>query len=131
MFVHHLGLACVSIEEGLAHLRAVYDGVTPGEAVYDERQDATVCLVETANGVTLELVAGAAVAGVLKRGGGLYHVCYEVADLAVALERLQAAGGVVVAEPKPARLFGGRPVAFVHTRSGLLELLERAPGTGG
>ena len=37
-------------------------------------------------------------------------------------------GGVLVSEPKPAVLFGGRRVAFLYTRIGLIELLEENDG---
>jgi methylmalonyl-CoA/ethylmalonyl-CoA epimerase len=62
------------------------------------------------------------------KGEGFHHVCYEVEDLAAALDRL-AADGVELIDPTPRRGAEG-PVAFLHPRSGhgvLVELIE-APG---
>jgi methylmalonyl-CoA/ethylmalonyl-CoA epimerase len=62
------------------------------------------------------------------KGEGVHHVCYEVADLASALDRM-AEAGVELIDRRPRRGAEG-PVAFVHPRSGhgvLVELIE-APG---
>jgi methylmalonyl-CoA/ethylmalonyl-CoA epimerase len=62
------------------------------------------------------------------KGEGFHHVCYEVADLAAELRRLEAAA-VELIDREPRRGAEG-PVAFIHPRSGhgvLVELIE-APG---
>lgn len=62
------------------------------------------------------------------KGEGVHHVCYEVADVAAALDRM-AGEGVELIDRAPRRGAEG-PVAFVHPRSGhgvLVELIE-APG---
>ena len=62
------------------------------------------------------------------KGEGVHHVCYEVPDVASALDRM-AGAGVELIDPAPRRGAEG-PVAFVHPRSGhgvLVELIE-APG---
>ncbi len=62
------------------------------------------------------------------RGEGFHHVCLEVDDLAVELERL-AAEGVELIDSAPRRGAEG-PVAFIHPRSchGVLVELIEAPG---
>ena len=62
------------------------------------------------------------------RGEGFHHVCYEVANLAETLLRLEI-DGVELIDTAPRRGAEG-PVAFIHPRSGhgvLVELIE-APG---
>lgn len=62
------------------------------------------------------------------RGEGVHHVCYEVADIAAALDRMAGEGAELI-DTAPRRGAEG-PVAFVHPRSGhgvLVELIE-APG---
>ncbi|GJE13976.1 Ethylmalonyl-CoA/methylmalonyl-CoA epimerase [Methylobacterium longum] len=64
-----------------------------------------------------------------KKGVGIYHVCYEVDDLAGTLDALHAKNLNVleVVEARPAVLFGGRPVAFYLVEGfGLIELLGPA-----
>jgi len=63
-----------------------------------------------------------------RRGEGLHHLCFEVADLDAALQRLQSAGVAVVGEPGRAGAEGAR-VAFLHPRGTggvLIELRTRA-----
>jgi methylmalonyl-CoA/ethylmalonyl-CoA epimerase len=50
-----------------------------------------------------------------RRGEGIHHLCFEVADLDAALGRLQAAGIAVAGEPGRAGA-GGARVAFLHPR---------------
>jgi len=61
-----------------------------------------------------------------KKGEGLHHVGYRVADCAVALESIKASGGQVIDErPRPGSR--GTIVAFVHPKTSfgtLIELVE-------
>lgn len=125
MKFHHVGIACRSIEAGLETLRRTYHVSRVLGPVHDPHQDATVCLAITTDGVSLELVAGPRVEGLLKRGVQLYHTCFAVEDLDAELARLVTSGAMVVGPPAPAPLFDGARVAFVATPLGLVELLEQ------
>jgi LAO/AO transport system kinase len=62
-----------------------------------------------------------------RRGEGIHHLCFEVADLDAALGRLQAAGIAVAGAPGRAGAEGAR-VAFLHPRGTggvLIELRTR------
>lgn len=83
-----------------------------------------MCLLECVDGLRIELVSGAAVAGLVSKGMTWYHNCYEVEDIASAIDALAQARCVLAREPRPAVLFGGRQVAFLYSPLGLLELLE-------
>lgn len=58
------------------------------------------------------------IAGFLARnaGGGVHHVCYEVADIAAASEQLQAKGLRVLGDGKPRIGAHGKPVLFLHPK---------------
>ncbi len=61
-----------------------------------------------------------------KRGPGLHHIAYRVADLAGTLDRL-AAAGVQLIDRAPRPGAHGHRVAFIHPRSAggvLVELVE-------
>ena len=61
-----------------------------------------------------------------KRGPGIHHICYRVADLDAALERCRQAGYRLVDET-PRRGAAGRRIAFIHPKATggiLLELTE-------
>ncbi|MGH9458073.1 MAG: methylmalonyl-CoA epimerase [Thermoanaerobaculia bacterium] len=65
-----------------------------------------------------------------KRGEGVHHLCFEVSDIEMELEKLQAKGYRLVNEaPVPGAK--GRRVAFLHPSAGngvLIELTERSEG---
>lgn len=66
------------------------------------------------------------VAALAGRGGGLHHVCYEVADLDGWVERGKSEGMLLVAAPIPAPAFAGRRIAWMYAKDRLLvEYLER------
>jgi len=61
----------------------------------------------------------------LAKGVKAYHYGYEVERLDAELERLKAAGGIVVTAPRPAVAFAGRRISFVMLRNlFLVELIE-------
>lgn len=80
----------------------------------------------TTTSMRIELVSGAAVAGAIRRGQSLYHLCYEVEDVTATLAQLGEVGCIRVSGPTPAVLFDGRLVAFLVGPMGLFELLEAA-----
>ncbi len=58
-----------------------------------------------------------------KRGEGLHHVGYRVADCAAALEAMKAAGAIAIDEaPRPGSR--GTTVAFIHPKSAYGTLIE-------
>jgi FkbH-like protein/non-ribosomal peptide synthase protein (TIGR01720 family) len=124
MRFHHIGVACTDIDEGLAFVSGQFDIAAISERVYDQLQQAELCIIETHNGTRIELVAGLQVQGLLARGVTLYHTCFEVDDLEAEIKSACMRGAAIVVEPRPAVLFGGRRVAFLQSPIGLMELLE-------
>ena len=59
--------------------------------------------------------------------GGIHHVCYEVADIVSARDRLVATGARVLGDGKPRIGAHGKPVLFMHPKdfSGTLVELEQ------
>ncbi len=59
-------------------------------------------------------------------GGGLHHVCYEVADIKAATARLVAEGARILGDGKPKIGAHGKPVVFLHPKDtgGVLTELE-------
>jgi methylmalonyl-CoA/ethylmalonyl-CoA epimerase len=70
------------------------------------------------------------IAGFLARNaaGGVHHVCYEVADIDAASERLQAEGLRLLGDGKPRLGAHGKPVLFLHPKDlcGTLVEIEQA-----
>jgi methylmalonyl-CoA/ethylmalonyl-CoA epimerase len=70
------------------------------------------------------------VRGFLERNpaGGLHHLCYEVADIRAARDRLLAAGARILGDGEPQPGAHGKPVLFLHPKDfcGTLIELEEA-----
>jgi methylmalonyl-CoA/ethylmalonyl-CoA epimerase len=57
-------------------------------------------------------------------GGGMHHVCYEVADILVARDTLRNAGARVLGDGEPKMGAHGKPVLFLHPKDFCGTLLE-------
>ena len=66
------------------------------------------------------------VRGFLARNGdgGVHHVCYEVADIRAARDRLTAAGARVLGDGEPRPGAHGKPVLFLHPKDFCGTLIE-------
>jgi methylmalonyl-CoA/ethylmalonyl-CoA epimerase len=127
--LHHLGIAVRSIAKQGAGYCEMFGIEAPGQPVNDELQKVRVAFADLGNGVAIEFVEplgeDSPIQRILNRGGGLYHVCYEVSDLEAHVERVRARGGLLVNGPVPASAFGGRRIAFVYTPGhDLVEFVE-------
>ncbi|MDN2567508.1 methylmalonyl-CoA epimerase [Aquibium sp. A9E412] len=73
---------------------------------------------------------GSPIAAYLERNpaGGMHHLCYEVADIRAARDRLAAAGARVLGDGEPRTGAHGKPVLFLHPKdfAGTLVELEQA-----
>jgi len=62
-----------------------------------------------------------------KRGGGLHHICFEVADIEAEMELLRLRGVRLLSE-KPTVGAGGSKIVFLHRKDAegvLVELVEK------
>lgn len=57
-------------------------------------------------------------------GGGMHHVCYEVADIRLARDQLQKAGARVLGDGEPRTGAHGKPVLFLHPKDFCGTLVE-------
>jgi methylmalonyl-CoA/ethylmalonyl-CoA epimerase len=69
------------------------------------------------------------IAGFIEKNpsGGMHHVCFEVADIAAAVRKLQAEGARVLGDGTPKIGAHGNPVVFLHPKDfdgTLIELEE-------
>ena len=128
--IDHLGVAVASIDDALAVYRAL--GMVEQKRDVMPSQKVTAAFLPVGES-RIELLeptsADSPVAKFLaKRGEGLHHVCFAVADLDAALADLAAKGFRLI---HTAAVPGadGKRVAFLHPEAGrgvLIELSERA-----
>ena len=130
--IHHVAVVVRSIEEALPFHRDVLGLAL--EQVLDIEADRVRIAFLGVGESKVELVEPTdETTGVARflasKGEGVHHVCYEVADVAAALDRM-AGDGIELIDRVPRRGAEG-PVAFVHPRSGhgvLVELIEAPDG---
>ncbi len=125
MKLHHIGVACRDITEGIEQLSRIHHIVERTPVVDDPEQEAQLVLLTLADGTRIELVAGRPVETMIRKNIGLYHLCFEVADIQAEIDRLVSEGAKLIVPPKPAVLFDGRAVAFLYVDYGMIELLSK------
>lgn len=124
---HHVGVAVKDLGRAVEALRLLFPTVEASDVVQDPNQGVHIQFL-TLGDLRVELLQPAAtpspVDSILKRGIGLYHVCFEVNDIEERLTQWVGAGATLVSPPKPAIAFGNRRVAFFMSQGLMIELLE-------
>lgn len=131
--IDHVGVAVADLEEAIGLYANVF-GMSESRRETVDAQGVEAALLDVGDN-HVELLAplgddtpvGRFLA---RRGPGLHHVAYRVADIDVALERLRDSGlRLIDAAPRPG--IGGSRVAFVHpeaTGGVLTEIVEPHAG---
>jgi methylmalonyl-CoA epimerase len=127
--IDHLGVAVTSIEEALPFYLALTgrNEANHRELIAHEQLTAVMVPVQGSRIELLEPLNPDSVIGrfLAKRGPGLHHVAFRVADLSAAVERLRATGAKLLNEPKIGA--GGHLYVFIHPASTggvLIELVQ-------
>jgi methylmalonyl-CoA/ethylmalonyl-CoA epimerase len=130
----------------LNHVAIAVPNLAKGAAVYANSLDAEVSspVPQPEHGVTVAFVTlpntkielleplgtNSPIAKFLERNpdGGIHHICYEVADIGKARDKLQAEGARVLGDGQPKIGAHGKPVLFLHPKDfcGTLVELEQA-----
>ena len=126
----------------LNHVAIVVPDLAKAASLYRETLGARVSapLALPAHGVTVVFVelpntkielleplgADSPVAGFLAKNpsGGMHHVCYEVADIRAARDRLKEAGARVLGDGEPKTGAHDKPVLFLHPKDFCGTLIE-------
>ncbi len=126
--IDHLGIAVRSIDEALRFYQEQLGlTVTLRETVEQEKVHAAMLPVGDSRIELLEASQPESVIArfIEKRGEGLHHVAFKVADLDGAVARLKASGARLLNEPRAGA--GGHRYVFIHPASTggvLLELIQ-------
>lgn len=129
--LNHVAIAVPDLEAAAAVYRDML-GATVLAPQDEPEHGVTVVFIELAN-TKIELLhplgAASPVAAFLERNpaGGIHHICYEVADIGAARDRLVAAGARVLGGGEPKIGAHGKPVLFLHPKdfNGCLVELEQ------
>ena len=130
MKLHHIGIVVKNIQESLGDLGKYLEFEETTIPILVESQKVNVCFLKTSE-VYIELIEPIENDSPVKRiadsGGGFHHLCFEVEDIFVELEKMKKSGARVIVEP--VKGFEGRLIAFVlldmkYTNCNLIELAE-------
>ena len=124
--IDHIAIAVNDLEAAIDYYRAAY-GVEVEHREVVERDGVEEALLKVADSYVQLLTPirdDSPVAKYLeKRGEGLHHVGYRVANCAEALEQVRAEGGKLIDDaPRPGSR--GTTVAFVHPKGSFGTLIE-------
>ncbi len=127
--IDHVGIAVSDLGEAVGEYRRVF-GIEPvhRERIDDQGVEEALFAVGTSYVQLLGALGTDTPVGrfLARRGPGLHHVAYRVANVVDALERLRAEG-VALIDETPRAGSRGTTIAFVHPRSMggvLVELVE-------
>jgi methylmalonyl-CoA/ethylmalonyl-CoA epimerase len=130
--LNHVAIAVPDLEAAAAQYRDTL-GASVGPPQPEPDHGVTVIFIELPN-TKIELLhplgPDSPIAGFLAKNpaGGIHHLCYEVADIAAARDRLLAAGARVLGDGTPKIGAHGKLVIFLHPKdfAGTLVELEEA-----
>jgi methylmalonyl-CoA/ethylmalonyl-CoA epimerase len=134
--LHHVAYVCADLGSAARRFAGLCGCAVAGDPVVDANQGCRIQFLSAGGGTQIELLEplgpGSPAARHLAKGGGPYHVCFEVDDLDCHLRGIIRPGEVrLVKEPAVAPAIGGRRVAFVVNSQGeLLEFVERSKDHG-
>lgn len=127
---HHIGIAVNNLSKSIPVYKALFDYDLTSGPFDDPIQNVSVCFLSNDNGgPVMELVAplgpDSPIWRILKKGGGPYHVCYQVQDINAAIDSLTEQGSILISGPVTAIAFEMREIAWLMTEAHLLvELLQ-------
>ena len=129
--LNHVAIATADLDAAIATYRDILGAKVSAPADLPEH-GVTIAFVELPNAkVELMRPLGAAspIAKFLERSpeGGVHHLCFEVADIRAARDRLVAAGARALGGGEPKIGAHGKPVLFLHPKDfgGVLIELEQ------
>jgi len=131
MRLHHIAYVCENIEQKADEFHRLLGYEIELPPVIDENQNVRILFLADRNGSRIELLEpcgpNSPVRKFLEKGGGLYHLCFEVDDLEATLCRITSNNqAYVVKQPTVAPAIDGRRVAFVVTaEKDLIEFVEK------
>jgi methylmalonyl-CoA/ethylmalonyl-CoA epimerase len=128
---HHIGNAVRDLSKAIPIYRNLFGYELKAGPFEDPIQNVSVCFLSRGEGdPVIELVAplgpNSPVDRTLKKGGGPYHICYQVPDINAAIRHLTEEGSFLLSGPVPAVAFEMREIAWLMTEADLLVELVQA-----
>ncbi|MES5096691.1 methylmalonyl-CoA epimerase [Agrobacterium sp. BA1120] len=126
--INHIAIAVPDLAAAVATYRDTLGAAVSQQQALPEH-GVTVVFVELPNS-KVELLEplgeSSPIAAFLEKNpsGGMHHICYEVADILAARDRLKAEGARVLGDGEPKTGAHGKPVLFLHPKDFFGTLIE-------
>ena len=126
--VNHIAIAVPDLASAVASYRDVLGAAVTAPQTLPEH-GVTVVFIDVGN-TKIELLEplgeGSPIAAFLEKNpaGGMHHICYEVADILAARDRLVEGGARILGDGKPKTGAHGKPVLFLHPKDFFGTLIE-------
>lgn len=129
MQIDHVAIAVRSVETAADRLCALTGYKRKTEKVTNTRHKVNVLFLEKDASLDIKLIepsdAESPLWAFLKKGGGLHHVCFKVADVTASCDELKGKGVRILAEPAPGEAFDEGLIAFCYLGLGVsAELID-------
>ena len=131
MRLHHIGIIVQNIENSLGEIKKFINFDTIGIPTLVGSQRVNVCFLKSGD-CYLELIepaeANTPITNFVAKGGGIHHLCFEVNDIKLEIDKMVKNGARLLVGP--VKGFENRLIAFVmlnmkNTKCNLIELAER------
>ena len=131
MKLHHIGIVVKNIQKSLGELNQYLNFESTTVPSLVGSQKVNICFLKT-NNVFLELIEPAQenspISDFVKKGGGYHHLCFEVDDIHLELEKVKKNGARIIVDV--VKGFEDRLTAFVildmkNTNCNLIEFAEK------
>ncbi len=126
--LNHVAIAVPDLAAGAEIYRGML-GATVSVPQAEPEHGVTVVFVELPN-TKIELLeplgGNSPIRSFLEKNpsGGIHHICFEVADILAARDKLKAAGARVLGDGSPKIGAHGKPVLFLHPKDFCSTLVE-------
>jgi methylmalonyl-CoA/ethylmalonyl-CoA epimerase len=123
MRIDHVAVAVRSVEAAADRLGALLGYERRTSIVANSRQQVNVLFLKKPGSPDIKLIEplgdGSPLWDVVRKGGGLHHLCFRVADVPAACAELANKGARVISEPAPGEAFDDHLIAFCYLGFGL------------
>lgn len=114
----HAGIAVTSISNAAKGVEKTEDPIQRVNVAFIYINNFKIELIEP-------ITEKSPITNILDKGQSLYHLCFRVPDIKIALETARKHGFHIIARPVPAKAFNDNKVAWVFSKVyGLFELVE-------
>ncbi len=123
MQIDHVAIAVRSVDAAATRLCALLGYARKTAIVTNTRQKVNVLFLSKEGSLDIKLIEPAGedspLWASLRRGEGLHHLCFKVADVTAACAALESEGVRIIAPPQPGEAFNDNLIAFCYVGHGL------------